>query len=462
MADLSFPLDKPLSSLGIKSRLLHLNGMLHAVRKWKDPQADKAIHLLVKDNIGVAGFPTSAGSYALKDLELPDAFCIQRLRRNPNIDFFGKTHLTELAGFVTSNVLPYGYSELGGFGRNPHGNFPCGGSSAGSAIAVAAGFCDAALGTETRGSLMIPGFRNGVYSFKPTRGLVSRTGIIPLSSSFDAPGVLTRNPALLKEVFLSMIGVDPADDQSFELRSKESKPSRKRIILCVNRSLGEMELLQTKLRSFLAQLKLNGFEIIFIDLPEVSFDYKTISSTDIRADITKFLHRYGSDNEPRSFEGLVECYRERPHAHLYGMERLEDALAMPQIEKSELKKLVQENVAKARNGRALKKKVQRAETAIMINILSVLIYTSSFLFCNTTNNPDVSKSAGSIKPEAPNMIRQIMPIPRPAKAGVCLSAFSHWSIKMITNRAVMQKSMPSISHGISCPNIPPKTEPIIQ
>lgn len=81
----------------------------------------------------------------------------------------------------------------------------------------------------------------------------------------------------------------------------------------------------------------------------VSFDYTTISSTDIRADITKFLHRYGSDNEPRSFEGLVECYRERPHAHLYGMERLEDALAMPQIEKSELKKLVQENVAKARN-----------------------------------------------------------------------------------------------------------------
>ena len=349
MADLSFPLDKPLSSLGIKSRLLHLNGMLHAVRKWKDPQADKAIHLLVKDYIGVAGFPTSAGSYALKDLELPDAFCIQRLRRNPNIDFFGKTHLTELAGFVTSNVLPYGYSELGGFGRNPHGNFPCGGSSSGSAIAVAAGFCDAALGTETRGSLMIPGFRNGVFSFKPSRGLVSRTGIIPLSSSFDAPGVLARNPEILREVFLSMIGVDPADDQSFELRSKESKPSRKRIILCVNRSLGEMELLQTKLRSFLAQLKLNGFEIIFIDLPEVSFDYKTISSTDIRADITKFLHRYGPDNEPRSFEGLVECYRERPHAHLYGMERLEDALAMPQIEKSELKKLVQENVAKARN-----------------------------------------------------------------------------------------------------------------
>ena len=82
MADLSFPLDKPLSSLEMKTRLLQFNEKLHAVRKWKDPQADKAIHLLVKDNIGVSGFPTSAGSYALKDLELPDAFCIQRLRRN--------------------------------------------------------------------------------------------------------------------------------------------------------------------------------------------------------------------------------------------------------------------------------------------------------------------------------------------------------------------------------------------
>ena len=349
MADLSFPLDKPLSSLGIKSRLLHLNGMLHAVRKWKDPQADKAIHLLVKDNIGVAGFPTSAGSYALKDLELPDAFCIQRLRRNPNIDFFGKTHLTELAGFVTSNVLPYGYSELGGFGRNPHGNFPCGGSSSGSAIAVAAGFCDAALGTETRGSLMIPGFRNGVFSFKPTRGLISRSGIIPLSSSFDAPGVLARNPEIMKKVILTMVGVDLEDDQSFELTKTESNPSRKRIICCVNRSLGEMELLQTELRPFLAQLKLNGFEITFVDLPDVSFDYKTISSADIRSDMTCFLQRFGSDNEPRSFEELVERYRERPHAHLYGMERLEDALAMPQITKPDLKKLVQENVAKARN-----------------------------------------------------------------------------------------------------------------
>lgn len=77
MADLSFPLDKPLSPLEMKRRLLRLNGKLYAVRKWKDPQADKAIHLLVKDNIGVTGFPTSAGSHALKDLSFPMLFAFK-------------------------------------------------------------------------------------------------------------------------------------------------------------------------------------------------------------------------------------------------------------------------------------------------------------------------------------------------------------------------------------------------
>ncbi len=71
-------------------------------------------------------------------------------------------------------------------------------------------------GQRTRGSIMIPAMYNGVYGFKPTRGSISRTGIIPLSSSFDAPGVLARNPELLKEVFLSMTGYDSSDPQSFD------------------------------------------------------------------------------------------------------------------------------------------------------------------------------------------------------------------------------------------------------
>lgn len=333
----------------MKQRILRFNSELHAVRNWKAPNLNKKIHVLVKDNIGVSGFPTSAGSYALRKLNLPDAFCIRQLRKNPEIDVFGKTNLTELAGFVTSNVLSFGYSEIGGVERNPHGNYPCGGSSAGSAIAEAAGFCDAAIGTETRGSLMIPGFRNGVFSFKPTRGSVSRSGIIPLSASFDAPGVLARNLQLLKEVFLSMVGFDPSDPVSFDFRELSRLPDKekRRILFVVDRGAGELGLIQSRLRWFIQALKMNGFDLVVVDKPSVDFDYKTISSLEIRKAMTSFLQKFGSSSEPKSFEDLVRHYRERPNSHKFGMERLEDALSMKELSEEELTLLVSHNIAKA-------------------------------------------------------------------------------------------------------------------
>lgn len=225
MQDFSYPLNEPLSAERMFARIRAYNENLRAVRFFRRPKDSAKLRILVKDNIGVRDFLTSAGSYALKDLVLPDAFCVRQIRKNPQIDIFGKTHLTELAGFVTTRVLKDGYSELGGFGRNPHGaQYPCRGSSSGSAIACAAGFCDAALGTETRGSLMMPAMANGVFGFKPTRGSVSRSGIIPLSSSFDAPGVLSRSLSGLKTVFSAVLGKDDSDPQSFvpsELRKKK-------------------------------------------------------------------------------------------------------------------------------------------------------------------------------------------------------------------------------------------------
>ena len=156
------------------------------------------------------------------------------------------------------------------------------------------------------------------------RGLVRRAGIVLVEHVLaegerghrDHHVVAPQGAARVGQgelPLVALLGVDLEDDQSFELTKTESNPSRKRIICCVNRSLGEMELLQTELRPFLAQLKLNGFEITFVDLPDVSFDYKTISSADIRSDMAEFLQRFGSDNEPRSFEELVERYRERRH-----------------------------------------------------------------------------------------------------------------------------------------------------
>ncbi len=348
MQDFSYPLNEPLSAERMFVRIRDYNENLRAVRFCRRPKDSAKLRILAKDNIGVQDFLTSAGSYALRDLVLPDAFCVRQIRKNPQIDIFGKTHLTELAGFVTTRVLKDGYSELGGFGRNPHGaQYPCRGSSSGSAIACAAGFCDAALGTETRGSLMMPAMANGVFGFKPTRGAVSRSGIIPLSSSFDAPGVLSRSLSGLKTVFSAMLGKDDSDPQSFvpsELRKK--KFNGRTLLFLV--SSGDYAALNTPaVRRFISALKQGGFHIEFRHAPMAEFDYKIISSADIKKDMTNFLQRYASGTEPETFEALVERYSSRAHSHPYGMERLTYALEADLPHGKALSDLVQTNIQKA-------------------------------------------------------------------------------------------------------------------
>lgn len=191
MSSAFFPLDAVLTPDVMNERLNRYAKELHAVEVWRKPAEDARYRILAKANIGTSEFPTDAGAEALRNLMLPDAPCVNLLRK-VGCDVFGKTAMTELAGFLTTQNSHLGYSHMGGFPKNPHGDFAPRGSSSGSAVAVAAGLCDAALGTETRGSLMLPGIANGVVSYKPTRGLISRTRIVPISHHFDAPGVIAR------------------------------------------------------------------------------------------------------------------------------------------------------------------------------------------------------------------------------------------------------------------------------
>lgn len=348
MQDFSYPLNETLSAQQMFARIRTYNDKLRAVRFCRRPKDSAKLKILVKDNIGVQDFLTSAGSYALKDLVLPDAFCVRQIRKNPQIDIFGKTHLTELAGFVTTRVLKDGYSELGGFGRNPHGSqYPCRGSSSGSAIACAAGFCDAALGTETRGSLMMPAMANGAFGFKPTRGSVSRSGIIPLSSSFDAPGVLARSLTGIKTLFTAMLGKDESDAQSFAPSELRKRKLNGRSLLFLVSSGDEAALNDPALRRFISVLKQGGFHIEFKRAPTVEFDYKIISSADIKKDMTDFLQRYAPETELQSFEALVERYSSRAHSHPYGMERLTYALKVDLPHGKTLNRLVRTNTQKA-------------------------------------------------------------------------------------------------------------------
>src|SRR5712692_12025998 len=172
------------------------------------------IPVLLNDNICTADrLHTSAGSLAFKDVvALRDAFLVTRLRGAGAV-ILGKANMTEWANCMTIE-MPAGYSSRGGQVANPYGTgLSPGGSSSGSAVAVAAGLCAAAVGTETSGSILSPATQNGLVTVKPTVGLVSRAGILPIAHSQDTAGPLTRSvrdAAILLNVLAAPDPDDPA------------------------------------------------------------------------------------------------------------------------------------------------------------------------------------------------------------------------------------------------------------
>jgi len=171
------------------------------------------IPVLVKDNIDTKDMMhTSAGSLALADsYASQDSFVARKLREAGAV-ILGKTNMTEWANFMTDN-MPNGYSSRGGQVRNPYGpgKFDVGGSSSGSGAAVAANLATLAVGTETSGSILSPSCMNSLVGIKPTVGLISRSGIIPISHVQDTAGPMARtveDAALLLGV---LAGVDPDD-----------------------------------------------------------------------------------------------------------------------------------------------------------------------------------------------------------------------------------------------------------
>lgn len=178
--------------------------------------------ILVKDNCATADRQhTTAGSFALEGARAKqDSTVVKRLRAAGAV-ILGKANLTEFANFIAID-MPSGYSSLGGQVKNPYAPqlddkgvpiVPPGGSSSGSAVAVAAGLCAAAIGTETSGSLLNPATQNGLVTVKPTVGLISRAGIVPIAHSQDTAGPLTRtvrDAAILLNVLAARDPADPA------------------------------------------------------------------------------------------------------------------------------------------------------------------------------------------------------------------------------------------------------------
>ena len=183
----------------------------------KDRSVLYGIPVLLKDNIDTGDrMLTTAGSLALADAPaVRDAALVKRLR-DAGVLILGKANLSEWANF-RSNHASSGWSGRGGQTRNPYAldRNPCG-SSAGSAAAVAAGFVPIAIGTETDGSIICPASMNGIVAIKPTLGLVSRSGIVPISHNQDTAGPMARNVADAAALLTVIAGSDPADPATAE------------------------------------------------------------------------------------------------------------------------------------------------------------------------------------------------------------------------------------------------------
>ena len=201
------------SVIEVNPDALEIADALDAERRERGPRGPlHGIPVLVKDNIDTAdAMKTTAGSLALLGARpVRDAAVVDRLREAGGV-VLGKTNLSEWANFRSTRSTS-GWSARGGQCRNPYAldRNPCG-SSSGSAVAVSANLCALAIGTETDGSILCPASVNSIVGIKPTVGLVSREGIVPISHSQDTAGPMARTVADATILLQALAGADPRD-----------------------------------------------------------------------------------------------------------------------------------------------------------------------------------------------------------------------------------------------------------
>ena len=316
--------------------------------KLADIQTDKrgimhGLPLMVKDNIAVKGMVTTAGSLALaENMAESDAFIVQKLRSAGAI-IAGKTNLSEWANF-RSTKSSSGWSSVGGQTRNPYNvnKSPCG-SSSGSGAAVAARMIPAAIGTETDGSIVCPAAVNGLVGFKPSLGLVSRHGIIPLSHSQDTAGPMTlsvRDAALILNVIAGSDANDPATKDADQKRASDYTAGLspqalrgKRLGIVKNLSAGYDKATLSLFRQSIETLKAQGAIIVdnleFPNLAELDKVELPVLLYDFKADLNQYLASAPAAVKTRSLADIMQFNKTHakqvmPH---FGQEIMEMAQA---------------------------------------------------------------------------------------------------------------------------------------
>lgn len=280
------------------------NVINQAISLDKNYNAEANLHpiygmpILLKDNINAKGMATTAGAVALKHNITEDAFLVSQLKRKGAL-ILGKTNLSEWAYFFCGDC-PSGYSAIGGQTLNPYGRrvIDTGGSSSGSGVAVATNFCAAAIGSETSGSILSPASQNSVVGLKPTVGLVSRSGIVPISSTLDTAGPMTKNVMDNAIVLDAIYGEDQTDSKSIYAlwQSGFYFPQLKEATLKGKRFGAPKRLLKDSLfMSALSVLKAKGAIIVEVEETKIGLPhFLNLLNIEMKHDLPLHLNNYGN------------------------------------------------------------------------------------------------------------------------------------------------------------------------
>jgi amidase len=297
------------SIIEINPQAIEIADALDAERRATGPRGPMhGIPVVLKANIDTADeMENTAGSLALKGHRASaDAFIVAKLRASGAV-ILAKANLSEWANFRSTHSSS-GWSSIGGQTRNPYDLLrnPCG-SSSGSAVSVAASLTSVAVGTETNGSIVCPSSVNGIVGIKPTLGLVSRSGIIPIAHSQDTAGPMGRTVKDAAILFTAMVGADPADpladafpdsvpDYAADLSTDSLKGARIGVFRG-HRGAGNDARVDQIVEDTIATLKSLGAEVIDpveIDTEGMSAAQREVLYFEFKADLNAYLENSGA------------------------------------------------------------------------------------------------------------------------------------------------------------------------
>ncbi|MBQ4252667.1 MAG: hypothetical protein II704_06445 [Erysipelotrichaceae bacterium] len=292
------------------------------------------IPIVLKDNIDVRGMHNTAGSYALNDLICDkDSFLAARLREAGAV-IIGKTNLSEFAYWMSTDNMPSGYSSRNGQVNHAYQpGFDVSGSSSGSAVAVSARFVPLSIGTETDGSIMYPAIANAITAIKPTVGLVSRNGILPISHVQDTAGPMANSVNDVAVLLDVMTGRDEDDPATWVLQKKDYlaalsqsiKGKRAGIMIFKNAEMSDdCRKATEKLREI---LRTQGCEPVEIEYDQGELDEFALLNYEFKNDLERYLAAHNCRN--KTLAAIIQFNKDHSERCLkYGQGLLESSEAV--------------------------------------------------------------------------------------------------------------------------------------